>query len=141
MSKKVKTKIKLQVRGGQANPSPPVGPALGQHGLNIMDFCNSFNEQSKDRMGAVLPVVMTVYEDRTFDFVIKMSPMAELIKKAIGKEKGSGNPKKDKIAKLSNAQIKEIAEAKMSDLNAVDINGAMETVRGTARSMGVETEK
>lgn len=141
MAKKLKTKIKLQIRGGQANPSPPVGPALGQHGLPIMDFCNAFNEQTKDRMGTMLPVVISVYDDRSFDFIVKMPPMAELIKKAINKPKGSSNPKKDKIAKLTKAQVKEIAETKLPDLNAFDLEGAEKIVAGTARSMGVEVEK
>jgi len=141
MAKKVKTKIKLQVSGGQANPAPPVGPALGQHGLNIMDFCTPFNEQTKDRMGITLPVVITVYEDRTFDFIVKTPPAAVLIKKAIGKEKGSGVPNKEKVGKITKAQLKEIAETKMEDLNANDIDQAIKIIAGTARSMGVEVEK
>ncbi|PIZ00635.1 50S ribosomal protein L11 [bacterium (Candidatus Howlettbacteria) CG_4_10_14_0_8_um_filter_40_9] len=142
MAKKIKTKLKLQVRAGQANPAPPVGPALGQHGLNIMDFCNSFNEQTKEKQGAVLPVVITVYEDRTFDFIIKTSPAAELIKKALGASKGSGVPNKEKLPKkLSKAQLREIAETKMADLNANDIGQAEKMIAGTARSMGVEIEK
>ena len=142
MAKKILTKIKLQVPGGQANPAPPVGPALGQHGLNIMDFCNPFNEQTKDKMGVTLPVVITVYEDRTFDFIVKTPPAAVLIKKALGVEKGSGIPNKEKIAKkLTKAQLQEIAEAKMEDLNANDVEQAMKVIAGTARSMGVEIEK
>jgi len=141
MAKKIKTKIKLQVRGGQANPAPPVGPALGQHGLNIMDFCNAFNEKSKDRMGTVLPVVITVFEDRTFEFIIKNPPAAELIKKAIGGKKGSAVPNKEKVAKLSKAQLEEIAKTKMPDLNANDLEHAKNIIAGTARSMGVEIDK
>lgn len=141
MAKKIKTKIKLQIPAGQANPAPPVGPALGQHGLNIMDFCNAFNEKTKDKMGTIFPVVITVYEDRTFDFIIKTSPAAELIKKAIGKEKGSGTPNKEKIGKLTKTQLRKIAEIKMADLNANTIEQAEKIIAGTARSMGVEIEK
>ena len=142
MAKKIKTKIKLQVPAGQANPAPPVGPALGQHGLNIMDFCNAFNEKTKDKMGTIFPVVITVYEDRTFDFIIKTPPAAELIKKALGVEKGSGVPNKEKISKkLSASNLREIAETKMSDLNANTIEQAEKIIAGTARSMGVEIER
>lgn len=142
MAKKILTKIKLQVPGGQANPAPPVGPALGQHGLNIMDFCNPFNEKTKDKMGVTLPVVITVYEDRTFDFIVKTPPAAVLIKKALGVDKGSGVPNKEKISKkLTRDQLQEIAKAKMEDLNANDIEQAMKVIAGTARSMGVEVEK
>lgn len=141
MAKKIKTKIKLQVRGGQANPAPPVGPALGQHGLAIMDFCNAFNDQTKDRMGTVLPVVITVYEDRTFDFVIKTPPAAELIKKAAGIQKGAKTTGKEKVGKLSRAQVLEIAETKMPDLTAYDKDQAAKIIAGTAESMGVEIEK
>jgi len=141
MAKQVKTKIKLQIPGGQANPAPPVGPALGQHGLNIMDFCTAFNEQTKDQMGVVLPVIITVYEDRTYDFVIKTPPAAELIKKAIKAEKGSGTPNKEKIGKLTKEQVREIAEIKMPDLSANTIEQAEKIVAGTARSMGVDVEE
>jgi large subunit ribosomal protein L11 len=140
MAKKVVTKIKLQVTGGQANPAPPVGPALGQHGLNIMEFCNQFNERTKNKMGEVLPVEITVYEDRTFDFVTKEPPAAELIKKVAGIEKGSGEPNKNKVAKLSQAQVTEIAKKKMPDLNANDLGQAKKIIAGTARSMGVKIE-
>lgn len=141
MAKKIKTRIKLQVRGGQANPAPPVGPALGQHGLAIMDFCNGFNEQTKDRMGTVLPVVITVYEDRTFDFVIKTPPAAELIKKAAGVQKGAKTTGKEKVGKLTRAQLNEIAETKMPDLTAYDVEHASKIIAGTAESMGIEVEK
>lgn len=141
MAKKVKTKIKLQVPGGQANPAPPVGTALGPHGLDIMQFCTQFNEQTKDRMGIILPVVITVYEDRTFDFVIKQPPAAELIKRTLNIQKGSGSSKKEKVAKMTNSQLEEIAKQKMPDLNANDIEEAKKIIAGTARSMGVEIEK
>lgn len=139
--KQVKTKIKLQIPGGQANPAPPVGPALGQHGLNIMDFCSAFNERTKDQMATVLPVVITVYEDRTYDFIVKTPPAAELIKKAIKKEKGSGTPNKEKIGKLTKEQVREIAEIKMPDLSANTIEQAEKIIAGTARSMGVDVEE
>lgn len=141
MAKQIKTKIKLQVPGGQANPAPPVGTALGPHGLQINDFCSAFNEKTKDKMGIILPVEITVYEDRSFDFIIKEPPAAELIKKAIKLEKGSGSPKVDKVGKLTQAQLEEIAKGKMPDLNANDIEQAKKVIAGTARSMGVEVEK
>jgi large subunit ribosomal protein L11 len=141
MAKKVKTKIKLQVAGGQANPAPPVGTALGPHGLQINDFCSAFNERTKDKMGTILPVEITVYEDRTFDFIIKEPPAAELIKKALGLEKGSGSSKADKVGKLTQAQLEEIANLKMPDLNANDIDQAKKIIAGTARSMGIESRK
>ena len=141
MAKKITTKIKLQVTGGQANPAPPVGPALGQHGLNIMKFCNQFNEKTKDKMGEILPVQITVYEDRTFDFVTYEPPAAELIKKAINLEKGSGEPNRNKVGKLSDAQLTEIAKKKMPDLNANDLDQAKKIIAGTARSMGVKVEE
>ena len=141
MAKKVKTKIKLQIPAGQANPAPPVGPALGQHGLNIMDFCNTFNEKTKEKKGNVIPVEITVYEDRTFDFITKTPPAAELIKKALGLEKGSGIPNKEKVGRLTKEQVKQIAETKMPDLNANSTEQAEKIIRGTARSIGVEVEK
>lgn len=141
MAKKVKTKIKLQVPGGQATPAPPVGTALGPHGLDIMSFCTSFNEQTKDKQGIILPCLITVYEDRTFDFIIKEPPAAELIKRILKIEKGSGSVKKEKVARLSKAQLEEIAKAKMVDLNANDLTAAKKIIAGTARSMGVEVEK
>lgn len=140
MAKKIKVVIKLQVIGGKANPAPPVGPALGQHGLNIQEFCTKFNEATRDKMGDVVPVEITVYEDRTFEFVMKTPPAAELIKKAAGVGKGAANPLKDKVGKITKAQVKEIAEKKMVDLNANDVEGAMKIVEGTARSMGVKIE-
>jgi len=141
MAKKITTKIKLQVPAGAANPAPPVGPALGQHGLNIMDFCNQFNEKTKDKKGEILPVEITVYEDRTFDFEIHEPPAAEMIKKMAGIEKGSGEPNKNKVGKLSNKQIIEIAKKKMPDLNANDLSEAKKIIAGTARSMGVTVEE
>ncbi len=139
--KKVKTKIKLQVPAGQANPAPPVGPALGQHGLNIMEFCNAFNEKTKDLGETIVPVVITVYEDRTFNFITKTPPVPVLIKKALGLEKGSGVPNKEKVGKLTKDQVRQIAETKMPDLNTKTVEQAEKIVAGTARSMGVEVEK
>lgn len=136
--KKVTTVIKLQVKAGQANPAPPIGPALGQHGLNIQDFCTRFNESTKEMMGDVVPVEISVFEDRTFDFILKTSPAAELLKKAAGIKKGAGNPLVNKVGKVTKAQVQEIAEKKMVDLNANDVDGAMKIVEGTARSMGIE---
>ncbi|MFA5211612.1 MAG: 50S ribosomal protein L11 [Patescibacteria group bacterium] len=141
MAKKLVTQIKLQVMGGAANPAPPVGPALGQHGLNIQAFCTQFNAATADKKGETVPVVINVYEDRTFDFITKIAPASELIKKAIKLQKGSSNPLKDKVGKISKAQIKEIAEKKMPDLNANDIEAAMKIIEGTARQMGVEVTK
>jgi len=141
MAKQVKTKIKLQVVGGQANPAPPVGTALGPHGLQINDFCSAFNERTKDKMGTVLPVEITVYEDRTFDFIIKEPPAAELIKKALNLQKGSSSVRAEKVGKLTQAQLEEIAKLKMPDLNANDVEQAKKVIAGTARSMGVEIEK
>lgn len=140
MPKKIKTIIKLQIGAGQANPAPPIGPALGQHGLNIQDFCAKFNEATKDKSGNIIPVEITVYEDRAFDFKLKTPPAAELLKKAAGIERGSGIPHKEKVGKVSKKQIREIAEKKMADLNANDIEGAMKIVEGTARNMGIEVE-
>ncbi len=137
--KKVKTLIKLQIPAGAANPAPPVGPALGQHGVNIMDFCKQFNEKTKKlEQGVPIPVVITVYEDRTFTFITKMPPMSALIRKAAGIQKGSGQPNKNKVGKLNLKQVEEVAKQKMPDLNTKDVKQAMEMVKGTARSMGVE---
>lgn len=141
MAKKVKTTLKLQIPAGKANPAPPIGPALGQHGINIMDFCNAFNEKSKGLGDSVIPVVMTIYEDRSFDFVLKTPPVSDMIKKALKAEKGSGDPLKNKIGKLTKTQLREIAEAKMKDLNANTLQAAEKIVAGTARSMGVEVEQ
>lgn len=138
MAKKIITQIKLQIKGGQANPAPPVGPALGQHGLNIADFCSKFNEATRDKMGDVIPVVITVYADRTFDFITKTAPASELIKKIAKVGKGSGNSLKEKVGSLTTAQLKEIAETKMTDLNARDTEAAMKIIAGTARQMGIE---
>ena len=139
MAKKVKTYIKLNIPAGAATAAPPVGPALGQHGLPIMEFVKAFNEKTADRKGNILPVVITVYEDRTFAFITKEPPVAEMIKKALGQEKGSGKAGKEIAGTLSKDQVKKIAEAKMPDLNTKNIEAAMKIVEGTARSMGVKT--
>lgn len=140
MAKEIKTIIKLQIKAGSANPAPPIGPALGQHGLNIAEFCSKFNEATKDKMGDVIPVEITVYVDRTYDFKLKTPPAAELLKKAAKIEKGSGKPNSEKVGKVSKAQIKEIAEKKMVDLNAGSIEAAMKIIEGTARQMGIMVE-
>jgi large subunit ribosomal protein L11 len=136
--KKVVTQIKLQIVGGQANPAPPVGPALGQHGLNIMEFCKAFNDRTRDQQGTILPVVITVYEDRTYTFIIKTPPASVLIRKALNLEKGSGEPNKIKVGQITRKQLEEIAKIKMPDLNANDISAAANIIAGTAKSMGVE---
>jgi large subunit ribosomal protein L11 len=138
MAKKVLTTIKLQAVGGQASPAPPVGPALGQHGINIMEFCKAFNAQTQQDTGTVIPVEITVYEDRSFTFVTKSPPAAVLIKQAIGLDKGSGEPNRDKVGRISRAQLEAIAEKKKDDLNANDLDAAVKIIAGTARSMGVE---
>jgi large subunit ribosomal protein L11 len=138
MAKKVLTTIKLQAVGGQASPAPPVGPALGQHGINIMEFCKAFNARTQDSAGTVIPVVITVFEDRSFTFVTKTPPAAVLIKQAAGLDKGSGEPHRDKVGSISAAQLREIAERKLPDLNAHDVDQAAKIIAGTARSMGVE---
>ncbi len=138
MAKKVLTQIKLQAVGGQATPAPPVGPALGQHGVNIMEFVKAFNAQTQNDTGTVIPVVITVYEDRSFTFITKQPPAAILIKQALGLDKGSPEPHKNKVAKITEAQLQAIAEKKMNDLNANDIDAAKKIIAGTARSMGVE---
>ncbi len=141
MPKKVKGIIKLQIPAGGANPAPPVGPALGQHGVNIMEFCKAFNERTASQEpGMLIPVVITVYQDRSFTFVTKVPPVAALLKKAAGIAKASGEPNKTKVAKVSKKQVREIAEKKMADLNANDMEGAVKMVEGTARSMGIEIE-
>ena len=140
MAKKVVNILKLQIPAGGANPSPPVGPALGQHGINIMDFCNSFNDKTKENMGTIIPVQITVYEDRSFTFVTKSPPAAVLLKKAANIKKGSGEPNKEKVGKISEQDLSEIAKQKMDDLNANSIESAMEMIRGTARSMGLKVK-
>jgi large subunit ribosomal protein L11 len=138
MAKKVLTLIKLQVPGGAANPAPPVGPALGQHGVNIMEFCKAFNAQTQDQNGRITPVEITVFEDRSFTFITKTPPAAVLIKEAAGLQKGSAEPNREKVGRISKAQVRQIAETKMPDLNARDIDQAAKIIEGTARSMGVE---
>lgn len=140
MAKKIAATIKLYCPAGQANPAPPVGPALGQHGLNIMDFCKKFNEQTKGREGLILPVVITAYEDKSFTFIIKSPPCSVLLKRAAGVAKASGVPNKEKIGKVKREQVREIAQTKMKDLNTTSIEQAMKIVEGTARSMGIEVE-
>ena len=140
MAKKVIGKIKLQIQAGKANPSPPIGPALGQHGVNIMDFCKQYNAQTENMIGYVVPVEITVYEDRSFTFITKTPPAAVLVKKAIGIEKGSATPNKTKVAKITMAQIEEIAKTKMPDLNATTLEAAVEMIKGTCNSMGVTVE-
>ena len=140
MAKKVAALIKLQIQAGKANPAPPVGPALGQHGLNIAGFCKEFNERTQAQAGLVIPVVITVYADRSYSFVTKTPPAAVLLKKAVGLDKASGVPNKEKVAKISSDEIKKIAELKMVDLNAASIESAMSMVAGTARSMGITVE-
>ena len=136
--KKVLALVKLQIRAGQATPAPPVGTALGQHGVNIMEFCRQYNEQTQQQSGQVIPVELTIYEDRSFSFITKQPPAAELIKQAAGLDKGSGEPNREKVGRLSSDQVRRIAEQKMADLNANDVEAAMKIVAGTARSMGVE---
>jgi large subunit ribosomal protein L11 len=144
MAKKVKkevmTKVKLQIKAGAANPAPPIGPALGQHGLNIMEFCKQYNAATKDKGDMIIPVEISIYKDRSFTFVLRTPPAADLLRKAAGIEKGSGVPNKNKVGKVSSQKIKEIAQIKMADLNANDIDGAMKIVMGTARSMGINVE-
>jgi large subunit ribosomal protein L11 len=138
MAKKVKAMVKLQCPAGKANPAPPVGPALGQHGVNIMEFCRLYNEQTKDQVGNIIPVEITVYEDRTFTFKLKTSPASRMLLKSVGIEKGSGEPNKTKVGKVTRKELEKIAEQKMRDLNAVDIDGAVSIIAGTARSMGLQ---
>jgi large subunit ribosomal protein L11 len=138
MAKKVKGFIKLQIPGGQANPAPPVGPALGQHQVNIMQFCQAFNAATQDKMGTIIPVEITVYEDSSFDFITKTPPAAVLLKQAVGIESGSDRPNRTKVAQVTREQLRQIAETKMPDLNANDVEAAMKVIAGTARSMGIE---
>ncbi|MEN8264269.1 MAG: 50S ribosomal protein L11 [Nitrospirota bacterium] len=141
MAKEVMAQVKLQIPAGKANPAPPIGPALGPHGINIMDFCNAFNAQTKALGDTIIPAVLSIYRDRTFTFILKTPPASELIKKAAGIIKGSGEPNKEKVGKLTLDQVREIAKTKMPDLNAFDIEQAMEIIKGTARSMGVDIAK
>lgn len=140
MAKKIKKIIKLQIPAGQANPAPPVGPALGQHGLNIQEFCMKFNEATKEKMGNIIPVEIYVYEDRSYSLKFKTPPASDLLRKAAGIEKGSGNTPKTRAGKISKAQLREIAETKMQDLNAYDVEQATKIIEGTARSMGIQVE-
>lgn len=139
--KKIKTTLKLNLPAGQANPAPPVGPALGQHGVPIMDFCRAYNEKTKERQGEVVPAVITIYTDNSFDFILKTPPTSSLLKQAAGIEKGSGEPHKYKVGSVTSEQIKEIAEKKMADLNAKDLEAAQRIVEGTAKSIGIQIEK
>ena len=141
MAKKVVGKIKLQIEAGKANPSPPVGPALGQHGVNIMDFCKQFNAQTQDKAGYIIPVIIDVYEDRSSTFVIKSPPAPILIKKALNLSKGSSNPRRDKVGEITRAQLEEIAKIKMNDLNATSMESAVKMIKGSCRSMGVTVKE
>ncbi|MFH1618231.1 MAG: 50S ribosomal protein L11 [Candidatus Margulisiibacteriota bacterium] len=138
--KEVVTQIKLQIPAGKANPAPPIGPALGQHGINIMEFCKQYNEATREKGDTVIPVIITVYKDRSFSFILKTPPASTLIIKAAKVEKGSGEPNKNKVGKITRAQVKEIAAVKLPDLNAIDIEAASKIIEGTARSMGVTVE-
>ena len=141
MAKKVKAIVKLQIAAGKANPAPPVGPALGQHGVNIMMFCKDYNERTSKMGDMVVPVEITIYEDRTFSFITKTPPASDLLKKAAGIEKGSGSPLRQKVGKVTSAKVAEIARLKLKDLNAVDVTGAIKIIEGTARSMGIEISR
>ena len=140
MAKPIKAQLKLQIPGGKATPAPPVGTALGPHGIPIQDFVSQFNEATKDKEGSIIPVEITIYEDRTFSFILKTPPASDLLRKAAGVEKGSGEPHKNKVGTVTKAQVREIAEIKMADLNAYDVDQAMKIVEGTARSMGIKVE-
>jgi len=141
MAKKIVGIIKLQLPAGQANPAPPVGPALGQHGVNIMDFCKAYNERTKEKQGQIIPVEITVFQDHTFKFILKTPPASDLIKKELNLPKGSNEPKRTMVATLSRSSLRKIAEIKMQDLNASDLEGAMKIIAGTARSMGINVEE
>jgi len=138
MAKKIVSTVKLQISAGQANPSPPVGPALGQHGVNIMEFCKQFNAKTQDRQGLIIPVIITVYSDKSFTFIMKTPPASVLLTRAAGVPKGSGEPNRNKVGKVTKDQVRQIAETKMADLNANDVEAAARMVEGTARSMGIE---
>jgi large subunit ribosomal protein L11 len=140
MAKKITAYVKLQIPGGEAKPSPPVGPALGQHGVNIMEFCKSFNAQTQGQQGVIIPVLITIFADRSFSFVLKTPPASYLLKKAAGLDKGSAEPNRNKVARLTVKQVEEIAKLKMPDLNAKDMSGAVKIIMGTARSLGIEVE-
>ncbi|MGO9117170.1 MAG: 50S ribosomal protein L11 [Desulfomonilaceae bacterium] len=140
MAKKIMAIVKLQIPGGEAKPSPPVGPALGQHGVNIMEFCKAFNAQTQSQPGVIIPVQITIYADRSFTFVLKTPPASYLLKKAAGLDKGSPEPNRNKVGRLTKAQIEEIAKLKMPDLNAKDLKGAVQTIMGSARSLGIEID-
>jgi large subunit ribosomal protein L11 len=140
MAKKIMTKVKLQISAGAANPAPPVGPALGQHGVNIMQFCQQFNKETQGKDGLIIPVEITIFEDRTFTFITKSPPAAVLLKKAVGIAKASAEPNKNKVGKVTRKQLEEIARTKMKDLNASDVPGAVKIIEGTAKSMGIEVE-
>ncbi len=140
MAKKVRTVLKLQIEGGRASPAPPIGPALGQHGVNIMAFVKEYNEKTSSRAGTIVPVDLTVYEDRSFSFVLKTPPAADMLRKAAGVEKGSGEPRRETVGTVPASKIREIAETKLPDLNAADVEGAMRIVAGTARSMGIRID-
>lgn len=141
MAKIVKAKLSLQIPGGQANPAPPVGPALGQHGVNIQEFCSRFNEATKDKMGELIPVEVTIYQDRSFDLVFKEPPVSFLLKKALGIEKGSSDALKQKVGKITRKQLEEIAKRKMKDFNTTDLEAVIKMIKGTAKSMGIEVEE
>ena len=141
MGKELKQLLKLQIQAGKANPAPPVGTALGPHGVNIQEFCKKFNDATKDRMGEIVPVALSIYKDKTFDFILKKSPASDMIKKKLNIKKGSDNPLQNKVSKLTDTQLTEIAEAKMSDLNTNDIEAAKKIIAGTAKQMGVEIKK
>ena len=138
MAKKVKAIVKLQIMAGKANPAPPVGPALGQHGVNIMGFCKEYNARTANQAGSIIPVEITIYQDASFNFILKTPPATDLLKKAAGVGKGSGVPNRDKVGTVTRADVRDIAEQKMKDLNAVDLDGAMRMIEGTARSMGIQ---
>ncbi len=140
MAKSIKTQVKLQIQAGRANPAPPVGPALGQAGVNIQEFCSKFNDATKDKMGSVIPVVITVYDDRSFTFITKTPPASDLLKKAAGVSKGAGNSLLEKVGSITQAQLREIAEQKMPDLNANDVQAAMNIIAGSAKNMGIVIE-